>query len=103
LKKESLSYYYSLANKFFDYIHAGVPQITIDFPEYRLLNDQYNVAILCDLDKEQIKRGLKKLSEDQNFYNVLKENTRKAAGELNWQKESMRLLEFYKKVSEHEQ
>ena len=39
LENMGLSYYYSLANKFFDYVHAGIPQVLIDFPEYRALND----------------------------------------------------------------
>ena len=32
LENTGLSYYYSLANKFFDYVHAGIPQVLIDFP-----------------------------------------------------------------------
>jgi glycosyltransferase involved in cell wall biosynthesis len=45
LENKGLSYYYSLSNKFFDYIHALVPQICIDFPEYRKINDEYNRSI----------------------------------------------------------
>jgi len=100
LRKQSLSYYYSLANKFFDYMHAGVPQLTIDFPEYRTLNEKYEVAVLCNLEKEQIKQGLKKLLEDNVYYEKLKQNTAVASKELNWQNESRKLLNFYRKVSE---
>ena len=35
LENRGLSYYYSLANKFFDYLHAGIPQVTINFPEMK--------------------------------------------------------------------
>src|SRR5690606_14337836 len=42
------SYYLSLSNRFFDYIHAGTPQLCMNFPAYRHLNDQYNVAIALD-------------------------------------------------------
>ena len=49
-----LSYYYSLSNKFFDYIHAGLPQITMNFPEYKNLNDKYQVAILIDKPEPQL-------------------------------------------------
>jgi hypothetical protein len=46
LENTGLSYYYSLANKFFDYVQAGIPQLCIDFPEYRALNAQHEVAVL---------------------------------------------------------
>ena len=42
-----LSYYYSLSNKFFDYIHSGVPVITNQFPEYNDLNNTYNCCVFC--------------------------------------------------------
>jgi glycosyltransferase involved in cell wall biosynthesis len=40
------SNYYSLANRFFDYIHAGVPQLTSDFPVYREMNKLHEIALL---------------------------------------------------------
>ena len=39
LENESLNYFYSLANKFFDYAHAEIPQIGMQFPEYIRLNN----------------------------------------------------------------
>lgn len=39
----------SLANKFFDYIQNAIPQVTMDFPEYRKINDEYEVALLLSL------------------------------------------------------
>ena len=33
VQKVSLSYYYSLGNKFFEYLMAGLPVIASDFPE----------------------------------------------------------------------
>jgi hypothetical protein len=37
-----------LANKFFDYIQAGIPQVTMNFPEYAAINREYEVAVLID-------------------------------------------------------
>ena len=48
LENKGLSYYYSLANKTFDYIHAGIPAIHSNFPEYQLLNEQYEIGVLVD-------------------------------------------------------
>ncbi len=46
LENRGLSYYYSLANKFFDGVQAAVPIITMDFPEYHALNEEHEVAYL---------------------------------------------------------
>jgi glycosyltransferase involved in cell wall biosynthesis len=34
-EKSGLSNYYSLANRFFDYIHSGVPQLCVNYPVYK--------------------------------------------------------------------
>ena len=39
-ERQCLSNYYSLANRFFDYMHAGVPQLCVDFPLYNAINDK---------------------------------------------------------------
>ncbi len=48
LENKGLSYYYSLANKCFDYIQAGVPSIQMNFPEYTRLNETYETFVLLD-------------------------------------------------------
>lgn len=98
LKNEGLSYYYSLANKFFDYLHAEIPQIVCDFPEYKALNEQYIVAIHASLSPSSIKEALEILLTNEVLYNELVENTKKAKTELNWQKESQKLIQFYNNI-----
>lgn len=94
-----LSYYYSLSNKFFDYIHAGIPQITMNFPEYENLNTKYHVALLIDnVLPETIALTVKKLLLDETLYKTLAENTRKAKAELNWQEEEKKLIAFYNTI-----
>lgn len=95
LRADNLNFYYSLANKFFDYLHAGIPQICIDLPEYRLINDQYQVAELIPLSVEQISTAAKRLLSEETYYLTLKQNTYKASKALRWQAESDKLLEFY--------
>lgn len=90
------SYYWSLANKFFDYIQCGIPQLCIDFPEYRLLNNVYNVALLCsDTKIDSIRSAIDHLIADEELYNKLKENTLIASKDLNWEKEELKLIEIY--------
>ncbi len=99
LEGKSQNYYYSLANKAFDYIQAGVPAIHMDFPEYRKLNQRYEVACLIDrLDPALIAVAINKLLENKALYEKLATNCSIAANELTWEKESQKLLDFYKKL-----
>lgn len=94
-----LSYYYSLSNKFFDYIHAGIPQVTMDFPEYKRLNDLYHVALLVpDLDPVKIAAALNQLLSDPALYTALANNTGIARNELNWQREEEKLIAIYRQI-----
>jgi glycosyltransferase involved in cell wall biosynthesis len=97
LENIGLSYYYSLANKFFDYVHAGIPQVLIDFPEYRALNDQFDVAeLVADLHPATLAAALNRLLRDEPArYQHLAENCRRARPQLSWQHEEQELLRLY--------
>jgi glycosyltransferase involved in cell wall biosynthesis len=98
-ENEGLNQYLALPNKFFDYIHAGLPQITMNYPEYQVLNREYNVAILIDdLNPEIIAAAINNLLADNVLYSTLKINCLKARQELNWQQEEKKLLTFYHSV-----
>lgn len=91
-----LNQYYSLANKFFDYIHQLVPQVTMNFPEYNTINKEFEVALLIpDLQPDTISKSINRLLDDKLLYETLRENCKKAREHLNWQKEEKKLLEFY--------
>ena len=94
-----LNQYLSLSNKFFDYIHAEVPQVTMNYPEYRKINDQYKVAeLIDDLDPGTIANAINKLLNDKELYSQLKKNCLTAKQDLNWQKEKDKLLKFYSEL-----
>ncbi|WP_354577576.1 glycosyltransferase [Hymenobacter sp. UYP22] len=98
LENQGLSYYYSLANKFFDYLHAGIPQVTSDFPEYRALNEQFAVADLVpDLEPTTLAAALNRLlpGGDAGHYQQLAANCRRARLVLNWQQEQQHLRQLY--------
>jgi len=94
-----LNQYLSLSNKFFDYIHAGIPQVTMNYPEYKKINDQFKIAeLIDDLDPASISKGISKLFNDRALYSALKQNCLRAKQVLNWQQEKDKLLDFYKEV-----
>jgi glycosyltransferase involved in cell wall biosynthesis len=101
LENQGLSYYYSLANKFFDYLHAGIPQVVVDFPEYRALNNQYDVAeMVPDLTPATIAAALNRLlRDDPARYQQLAENCRRARQQVSWQNEEQHLLALYQQLT----
>lgn len=93
------SNYYSLANRFFDYLHAGVPQLTSDFPVYREMNNQHEIALLIDDSSSiVISTHLNLLLEDELLWAKLHKNCSLAAAEWNWNNESKSLTQFYRNV-----
>jgi glycosyltransferase involved in cell wall biosynthesis len=96
-EKTGISNYYSLANRFFDYLHACIPQLCVEYPAYIDLNKNYNIAVLIkDLDSESIARALNRMLKDDSLYYELQKNCMKAREELNWQNEEKKLIGFYK-------
>ncbi len=101
VENTGLNQYYSLANKFFDYIQSCIPQISMDFPEYKAINDAYHIALLItDTDEINIADALNKLLADEIMYEAFKQNCLLAREELNWQMEEKKLLTFYKNIFE---
>lgn len=94
LRDEGLSYLYSLANKFFDYVHAGIPQLCVDFHEYRSLMEEFRVGILTDLKKEDLHNALNLLS-NADLRSQMSAEAEKARQVWNWQKESAELIRLY--------
>lgn len=94
-----INQYLALPNKFFDYLHAGLPQVTVNYPEYVRLNNQYEVAVLLDnLAPERIAAALNNLVEDTVLFNKLKQNCLKARQELHWGMEEKKLICFYQSL-----
>ncbi len=91
-----LNQLYSLANKFFDYIQAAVPQVTMNFPEYQLINQKFEVALLMDtINSNAIAEKLNLLLCDNILYNKLQSNCLKARETYHWQDEQKKLIRFY--------
>jgi glycosyltransferase involved in cell wall biosynthesis len=95
-ENKGLSNYYSLANRFFDYIQAGIPQLGVDYPVYREINNQYQIAVLIDdLSADSVAGQLNRLLNDEDLYKELQQNCLTARGVFNWQQEEKKLVAFY--------
>lgn len=93
IENVSLSYYYCLPNKLFEYIHCGLPVIVSDFPDMGSIVKDYNCGWTCSVSSEDLITLINKIS--------LEELTQKKAGAfdaskiINWQNESKLLQEAY--------
>ena len=98
-ENQGLSNYYSLANRFFDYMHAGIPQICVDYPAYREINDRFKVAVLIrNLSPESLAKSINELADNTDLQAELIKNCLLARQELNWQKEEKKLISFYEAI-----
>jgi glycosyltransferase involved in cell wall biosynthesis len=89
----------SLANRFFDYIQSGVPQIAMNYAEYAHLNQRYNMAyMLNELKSETLVSLIRKIEADPSLYEEKKQNSKTAGNNLCWENESEKLIEIYREL-----
>ncbi|MFM6926347.1 MAG: glycosyltransferase [Ferruginibacter sp.] len=94
-----LSNYYSLANRFFDYLHAGIPQLCVNYPVYAEINSKLPVALLVDdISSKNLAVQLNNLLENEVLYKELQQNCLVVRQTLNWQEEEKKLIQFYKNL-----
>ncbi|MCC6600978.1 MAG: glycosyltransferase [Crocinitomicaceae bacterium] len=94
-KPVHLNYTYSLPNKLFDYIHAGIPVLASDLPELRTVILERNVgAVLSKVTPEDLAEAVRSMLESGD-YAVWKRNAIEARKNLNWQNECMDLINVY--------
>lgn len=92
---------YSLANRFFDYLHNGVPQLCVKYPEYEKINADYEVAHLIESPTvENIAAGLNYLLEQDSYYHRLQQNCLQAREKYCWQHEEKTLLNIYQQLAQ---
>jgi glycosyltransferase involved in cell wall biosynthesis len=60
------SYYYSLANKAFDYAQSGLPAVHMDFPEYQVFSQA--AVLIKNLEPDTIARAIQTLLNPKNYH-----------------------------------
>lgn len=92
----SLSNRLSMANRFFDYMHASVPQICNQYPEYEKVNERFEIASLIENPSaENIAAALNQLLNNDAFHQELSANCLEARVEYCWQEQEKTLLKTY--------
>jgi len=95
----NLNYRFSLPNKLFDYISAGIPIIATDLPEVSKILKEYTCGLLITRpDPEEISIVVKKLRDDKVLLSELKHNSVIASKSINWEKESQKVKDLYNSI-----
>lgn len=99
-----LNHYYSLPNKLYEYMMAGLPVIASDFPEMARIINEHNCGILVDSSSSQtIAKGIKELIRSPEEMRRMGIRGRKASLEqYNWPVEAKKLVDLYMKLSNRE-
>ena len=97
-KDNNLNYHFSLPNKIFDYIQAGLPILASPLPEIESLIKTYNIGNF--IENHEPEHIAQKINETLNSvnYNDWENNTKKAALENNWETEKQKLIALIKSV-----
>jgi len=96
IENVSLSYYYCLPNKMFEYLNCGLPVVISDFPDMSVFVDQYGCGWKTPLNNESILKVIENIS--QEGLEQKKTNVLKCRGNFCWEKEEKKLLSIYKQL-----
>ncbi len=90
---------FSLPNKLFEYLHAGVPVLASRLCEQEKIISQYDVGGFIEEHRpEHIAQRIKEIFETPGLLDRWKRNTSKVREELNWENESKIVLDIFKQV-----
>jgi glycosyltransferase involved in cell wall biosynthesis len=96
-KPTNINYRFSLPNKVFDYIHAGIPVLCSNLPEVARIVRDYQVGVVIDtFEPEKIADAIRQALSSR-LYPLWESNTLKAGEELCWETDEVELKRVYSK------
>lgn len=95
-KDTNINYRYSLPNKLFDYIHAGVPVLASNLVEIKRIINEYKIGDCIEShDPKHIAQKMKAILENKSQLAEWKKNCKIASENLNWEREEQILINVY--------
>ena len=100
-KDTNTNYKYSLPNKLFDFIHAGIPILASKIIEVEKIIKKYQIGLFINNhEPTHIANQIKYALDNKELISEWKSNTTLASKELNWEIEENTLKDLYKKIEE---
>ena len=97
-QKQSLSYYYSLPNKIFQYLRASIPILGSNFPEFeKIIISEKIGEVISPSNPEEIAFKIKEMTKKPNFQKYHR-RLKNLGQKYNWQNQSQTLVRFYQKI-----
>jgi len=91
-----LNYRYSLPNKLFDYIHAGIPVLVSGMPEMeKIVTSRQIGKIILDRSPEKLAAKIRSMLSDEESVKQWRANAIATAKEFNWCNEKNKVTEIY--------
>lgn len=90
----SLSYYFSLPNKLFEYSFSGIPVLASEFPDIKTVIDTYHIGSYCSLDVDSIRGKVISLQESDDVARI----SVASLYPLSWKVQEEKLVKLYNKV-----
>ena len=106
-KDTNINYRFSLPNKLFDFMHAGIPSIVSDLPEVKRIVKEYHIGMVLSshdpvVIAEEISAYLEPMRKAKETgletFLALQTNLANAAEDCTWQKEAEVLRQAYAKM-----
>lgn len=89
------NYAFSLPNKLFEYIHAGLPMLITPLCEIKPIVEAFNIgSFLQSYEPKEMAEQINSLLNNEEELTTYRENCLKAAQELCWQKEEKKIIEL---------
>lgn len=100
-KDTNINYRFSLPNKLFDYIQAGLPVLASPLPEVKKVIEQYGCgALIKNHNPHHIAACFTEMLNDVPFLNECRRNALIAAEQLNGETEQLPLLKLFRQLKE---
>ena len=98
-KDTNINYRFSLPNKLFDYISAGIPVIAGNLPEVKKIIEGNRCGIIIpEVTPDEICFAVKKMRDEKDLFNILKQNAFNASKTLTWDGEAEKVRKLYLEV-----
>jgi glycosyltransferase involved in cell wall biosynthesis len=97
IEDASLSDRYSLPNKLFEYIFAGLPVVASNLPEIKKLVLDSNLGVVINLSVENL---IEVLSKNSLLTEVSKLTDKNSISHLSWESQAVKLGEIYSLMSD---